>query len=581
MRLARLTANMASFHTVEFNPQGLTLIVGKSVRPRQTNDKGTYNGVGKSLLVRIIHFCLGCKGIKDFKTKLPKWEFTLEFVIDNERFFATRTTAKQSIIRLNGKEMSLDEFNQLLGEKIFFLNSLQDSHKPTFRALVNRFIRPVPFGYQQYKVYERRELEPIPTLCLTYLLGLDIASAQRKITLREEFQATKSASDSLKKSPLLLEYFAQNMPADIDIIDLEERIKQLEIQLSEYQIAEDYESIRDEANQLAAQIQEKHNQKVLINNALQSIQKSLALKPDVDSQRIIGLYTQAQMEIPEILKKRIEDIQLFHQRLVTDRIRRLYEEQKRFEQERSKIDQEMILLGKQKNQRMQYLGTHGAFEEYDALRSKLADLKVKLKKLQEYKELSDAHKARLSEVKLQLQKENLAALEHLRHDFHSIVDGNIKVFRSLAQEFYDNKPAGINVRVNEGDNMLRYDIEAEIRHDGSGGIQEVKIFCFDWTLLLQQYNHKMRFIVHDSPIVAEADPRQIAIMLKTAQRYATSGNFQYILTINEKDMQAATERMESLDIETIFNAKTIKIELTDESDEARLLGIDVHLNFET
>jgi uncharacterized protein YydD (DUF2326 family) len=371
------------------------------------------------------------------------------------------------------------------------------------------------------------------------------------------------------------------MPADIDIIDLEERIKQLELQLSEYQIAEDYESIRDEADQLTAQIQEKHNQKVLIDNALQSIQKSLALKPDVDSQRIIGLYTQAQMEIPEILKKRIEDIQLFHQRLVTDRIRRLYEEQKRFEQERSKIDKEIILLGKQKDQRMQYLGTHGAFEEYDALRSKLADLKVKLKKLQEYKELSDAHKARLSEVKLQLQKENLAALEHLRHDFHSIVDGNIKVFRSLAQEFYDNKPAGINVRVNEGDNMLRYDIEAEIRHDGSGGIQEVKIFCFDWTLLLQQYNHKMRFIVHDSPIVAEADPRQIAIMLKTAQRYATSGNFQYILTINEKDMQAATERMESLDIETIFNAKTIKLELTDESDESRLLGIDVHLNFET
>ncbi|MBL7993090.1 MAG: DUF2326 domain-containing protein, partial [Candidatus Kapabacteria bacterium] len=242
---------------------------------------------------------------------------------------------------------------------------------------------------------------------------------------------------------------------------------------------------------------------------------------------------------------------------------------------------EIVVLGKQKDERMQYLGTHGAFEEYEALNRKLSDLKVKLKKLQEYKELSDAHKARLSEVKLQLQQENLGALEHLRHDFHAIVDGNTKVFRLLAQEFYDDKPAGIDVKVNEGENMLRYDIEAAIRHDGPGGIQQVKIFCFDWTLLLQQYNHKMRFLVHDSPIVAEADPRQIAIMLKTAQRYAASKNYQYILTINEKDMQAAIERMESEDIKTIFNSSTIKLELTDESDEAKLLGIDVHLNFES
>jgi len=51
--------------------------------------------------------------------------------------------------------------------------------------------------------------------------------------------------------------------------------------------------------------------------------------------------------------------------------------------------------------------------------------------------------------------------------------------------------------------------------------------------------------------------------------------------INEKDMQAAIERMESVDIEAIFNPQTIKLELTDESDEAKLLGIDVHLNFES
>ena len=38
----------------------------------------------------------------------------------------------------------------------------------------------------------------------------------------------------------------------------------------------------------------------------------------------------------------------------------------------------------------------------------------------------------------------------------------------------------------------------------------LKIFCFDWTLLKVQLNHKVKFIFHDSRLLSENDPRQVA-----------------------------------------------------------------------
>lgn len=51
MRLLRLTANKETFKTVNFNREGLSLIVGVRTTPETAHkDELSYNGVGKSLL---------------------------------------------------------------------------------------------------------------------------------------------------------------------------------------------------------------------------------------------------------------------------------------------------------------------------------------------------------------------------------------------------------------------------------------------------------------------------------------------------------------------------------------------------
>lgn len=58
MKLLSLRANKSSFHPVIFK-DGINIIVGKQVAPLNENDGNTYNGVGKSLTLHLIHFALG------------------------------------------------------------------------------------------------------------------------------------------------------------------------------------------------------------------------------------------------------------------------------------------------------------------------------------------------------------------------------------------------------------------------------------------------------------------------------------------------------------------------------------------
>lgn len=103
MKLLSLRANQPSFHPIIFK-DGINIIIGKQVAPHNENDGNTYNGVGKSLIIHLIHFCLGANKIDSFAKKLPEWEFTLRFEIDGEQYISTRCTDEQNKVVFCGEK---------------------------------------------------------------------------------------------------------------------------------------------------------------------------------------------------------------------------------------------------------------------------------------------------------------------------------------------------------------------------------------------------------------------------------------------------------------------------------------------
>ena len=151
--------------------------------------------------------------------------------------------------------------------------------------------------------------------------------------------------------------------------------------------------------------------------------------------------------------------------------------------------------------------------------------------------LKNEYKNRLEVVKNEFGNQNIITNNYLS-DNESLVKSNIEIFMDLAKQFYESKKAGIEVKNNEGVNQQRFEINAKIQDDAGDGVNEVKIFCFDWTLLKGRHNHSVEFLFHDSRLLSDMDPRQKATLMKIAHEQTIRDGTQYIISANEDQLQS-------------------------------------------
>ena len=115
MKLIELSANKESFKTVPFNKSGLSFIVAKQKNPETSDNSKTYNGVGKSLIILLIHFCLGAKKehYTSFIEKLPDWVFYLTVEINDEQHVISRKMSEPTKIYFDDEDpMTVDKLNK-------------------------------------------------------------------------------------------------------------------------------------------------------------------------------------------------------------------------------------------------------------------------------------------------------------------------------------------------------------------------------------------------------------------------------------------------------------------------------------
>jgi uncharacterized protein YydD (DUF2326 family) len=89
-------------------------------------------------------------------------------------------------------------------------------------------------------------------------------------------------------------------------------------------------------------------------------------------------------------------------------------------------------------------------------------------------------------------------------------------------------------------------------------------------------NHNIKFVFHDSRLFDSIDERQLAVMFKILYDIFTASEKQYIATVNQNQLNNIQKILSPEEYEEIITKNTI-ITLTDESDEAKLLGIKIDI----
>ncbi len=573
MRLIELRANKKSFHTVSFNPNGITVIA--AIKETQDQRK-TYNSVGKSLSIALIHFCLGSNANTEFE-KLEDWIFTLEFKIENEKFTTTRSTKNQKEIELNGEKYSIKEFNKILEEKLFRIK--ENTKYVTFRSLLPRFIRYGEDGYISNDRYIKKE-NPLSTLLNNaFLLGLDTDLILRKSELREKELNIGKLKAQLN-NPEFQAIFGTGNKKDLEIkiVELETLIKRFRKSIDEFIIAEDYNSIRKEADKISYTLKNYKNRATKLQIAISNIDKSLEIQPDISKEQIIKLYENAKFELGEMVLKKLAELEEFNSQILDNRKRKLIQEKRDFEIQLIDVSKIISELGQQEDEKLQYLNSTGALDDYTKLNQALNDNEKKLHSLLQYKKLETDYKLFVEENKKDFTNENIITAKYIEQ-VDDLIKENIILFKYFVEKFYSEKNSGITILNNEGKNATRFDIKAKIQDDAGNAVKEVKIFCYDWTILKGKHNHNVQFLFHDSKITGDMDTRQVKTMFEVANNECKLENFQYIISLNQSVIDGLKlEMSEEQHKELVLD--NIKLTLSDKSPEEKLLGIQVDLDYD-
>ncbi len=570
-------SDQPTFKTVEFQ-SGFNLVLAE--RMPESTKKDSRNGLGKSTLIEVIHFCLGSKKEGTLaKPQLDGWTFILEMDLFGTRVQVSRSTAKPTVISLDGDfsgwpekpsynqklgeyVMKIPEWRQLLGNAAFAIPEADEARKyaPSFRSLASFFIRSGAEAFVNPFSHCTKQQEWDKQIHNAYLLGLDWEFVSRLQVLKDRTKVLNQLKQEIA-SGMVPGFRGSVGELEAERMRLETKLTQEQNALSSFQVIPQYRDMEREANELTSAIHGLINDTVANQNLLQHYQEGMVEVRDADSGDVATLYAEAGIEFPQQVTKRLEDVREFHRQVVVNRRDFLKIELERLEQQITRDGAEVERLTGRRAELMRTLETGRALDEYTELQTRhqanvalLESVKNRAAQLREF----EKGKSDLDIEQNQLWQQAQIAYSE-REPQRRLAAG---FFNSNSEELYE-APGNLSLDVGK----TGYKFKVEIKRDGSNGIGQMKIFCYDLMLAQLWAGRTMLPLIHDSALFADVDERQRAKALELAARESQAKGFQYICMFNSDNLPV-NEFTQDFDCR-----KFVRLTLTDAREDGGLLGI--------
>ena len=569
-----------SFKDVEFGP-GLNVVLAD--RTKEATKKDTRNRLGKSTLLEIIHFCLGGNPTKTglLSRQLQDWTFTIDLELAGKSVSLSRNTRVKRFVTIKGNtsqwpiqprtnettdesEMPIADLTDVLGSLMFGLpiGKTEEKHSPTFRGLISYFVRSGRDAYSTPFEHHRKQ-RPVDTQVFNaFLLGLEWRDASELQTLKDRERLLADIRRAAKDG-LVGEVLGSLGELEARRVRLKNTVAQQLDNLRRFHVHPQYREIERQADALTAGIHELENSIIADTRLLSSYEDSIKTEAPPSADDLLRVYEQAGVSFPDAVRKRLDDVKMFHERLIENRTEFLKTEIQRLRGDLESRRSESARKSDERAKLLHVLQTHGALEEYTGLQkqaqeteSQLKDTEGRIEGLKRFEQGKSALAVE-QEVLQQRARRDLDERQDQRKRAIELFNANSEaLYQAPGNLLIDFKPTG-------------FEFDVKIEGSGSQGIDSMKVFCYD-LMLAQLWAAKPQspgFLIHDSTIFDPVDERQRALALEMADREARKHGFQYICALN-------SDMIPWKDFSSDFRFDGfVQLRLTDATDDGCLLGI--------
>ncbi|MFA5962080.1 MAG: DUF2326 domain-containing protein [Parcubacteria group bacterium] len=543
------------FESIEF-VDGLNFIFAK--KDNKSDKKKSLNGIGKSLLLNLLDYCLlssETQHIKSAKSnnELDDYSVVLEFIVDDKIYVVKRSfkTPNQDILfgekdkelKYYGNTKKDKELSRILCDLIFkdanyngkYSNEWLRKLLPFFiknqstNAKVN-FKDPIKFLHNNSK---EEELIPLHL----FLMGIDNTVFYRNFVVCSDIKALRPAIREVTN--LVQEKYGLNdiSQAESEIDKLKSQISSLEKNIDSFKLAEQYEDVEKESNKLTSQIKELWHDNYSDRRKIEFYEESFSLKDDVNVAKIKKIYSELNELLAGNIKKTLDDAINFRKAISQSRKDFLSSEIHSLKESIKDKSNKINELEEKRSKLFQFLSAKKAIndlsEAYMNLsrkRDEMSDLDGRIKT---YRDLRNEMAEReVESAKLYVEIEA----------FSQKIKKELSEFRNVFFEIHD----AIYVE-NEGDSAFifspkkrkdsRIDMNVVLSSDLSYGKNKGRTLIYDLAILFNAIRRNLcgpKFLVHDG-IFDGIDKAHFISLYEFLENLSKTGTkFQYIVTLNEE-----------------------------------------------
>jgi uncharacterized protein YydD (DUF2326 family) len=240
------------------------------------------------------------------------------------------------------------------------------------------------------------------------------------------------------------------------------------------------------------------------------------------------LYAEAGVVLPDLVRRRFDEVQGFHRKIIENRRSHLSSEIQAAEQRIAERNGESAEQDRRRQVIMRTLQSGGALEHYTGLREELGRAEAEVEAVRQRLQSAET----IESTKNEMDIERATLQKALRDDIHergASVREAILAFEQLSESLYE-RAGSLTIAESASGPSFQVHIDGQ----RSKGITNMQIFCFDMMLMsiCQKQGRGPGFLIHDSHIFDGVDERQVAKALQLGSEQAASLGFQYIVTMN-------------------------------------------------